>query len=243
MPKLRFYHPSLTHGRIVLSPEESHHAGSVLRCSVGDRAWLFDGQGREAFGHIADTHRGAVAVDVEQLREPPTTERIRLTLAVAMPRNQRQVFLFETCTELGVWAIWPMVCTRSVVKPAADRATRWKRTTIEAAKQCRRCRLPLVADTQPFSATVARADEFDALVVTSVSPSSTPLSEVLVRHRANAVNSGPMSLIVWIGPEGGLTTEEEESTAAVGATKANLGDTVLRVETAAVAVAALVALC
>ena len=243
MPKLRLYHPSLARGRIVLSPEESHHVGSVLRCAVGDQVWLFDGEGREALGHIADTHRGAVAVDVEQVHETPTTERIRLTLAVAMPRKQRQAFLFEKCTELGVWAIWPTICTRSVVKPAPDRAARWKRTTIEAAKQCARARLPRIADTQSFSATVARAGEFDALVVTSATPSSKPLSKVLAGYRSDAVHSAPMSLIVWIGPEGGLTTEEEESAVAAGATKANLGDTVLRVETAAVAVAALVGLC
>ena len=194
-------------------------------------------------GHIRKRgDKWAVVVDVEQLREPRTTERIRLTLAVAMPRKQRQSFLFEKCTELGVWAIWPMICEHSVVKPAPDRTIRWKRTTIEAAKQCERCRLPRVSDTQPYSATVARAREFDALVVASATPTSEPLSGVLAGYRAKAADSRPMSLMVWVGPEGGLSAEEEESAVAAGATRANLGDTVLRVETAAVAVAALVEL-
>ncbi len=226
----------------MLSPEESHHAGSVLRCRVGDPVWLFDGEGAEAVGRVAQIRRQAVTIDVGEVREPQVSERVRLTLAVAMPRKQRQGFVFEKCTELGVWAIWPMVCTRSVVKPAPDRMARWHRTTVEAAKQCGRCRLPRVEAVMQFAETLERAAEFDACVVTGADPAAGPLKDVLAECRARIEEAGVWSLLVWIGPEGGLTAEEVESAVGVGATRASLGDSVLRVETAAVAVAALVGL-
>ncbi len=209
---------------------------------MGDPVWLFDGEGAEAVGRVADIRRQAVTIDVGEVREPPVSNGVRLTLAVAMPRKQRQGFLFEKCTELGVWAIWPTVCARSVVKPAPDRLSRWRRTTVEAAKQCRRCRLPRVEAVMQFAETVERAGEFDACVVTDADPASRPLLEVLAACKAQFENAGGWSLLVWIGPEGGLTAEEVESAVGLGANRAGLGDSVLRVETAAVAVAALVGL-
>lgn len=232
----RLYHPQLTVGRVTLSKDESHHAGSVLRCRPGDPVVLFDGQGREAAAVVAAVAPRAVTVDVAAIDERSRELGIRLTLAVALPRSHRQTFLFEKLTELGVSAIWPMVTERSVVRPRADHVAKWNRTTIEAAKQSERAWLPHIQPPTTFDETLTRVGEFDTALVTDRDTSHETLSD----HLGSA--SAITSLLVWIGPEGGLTPDEISAALNAGATPVSLGSHILRVETAAIAVAAIVGL-
>lgn len=207
----------------------------MLRCGVGDPVVLFDGRGGEAGATITAVERDGVSVEVSRVVHRTFDRRIRLTLAVAMPRRNRQSFLFEKCTELGTWSIWPMVCARSVVKPKPEGIDKWRRTAIEAAKQSERCWLPKIEPPQSFSDTLEKVSEFDTSIVTDTDTSFEPLSDCLLA-RGDMAN-----LLVWIGPEGGLAPEEIEAARCAGAVGARLGPGVLRVETAAITVAALAA--
>ncbi len=250
MSKPRLYHPGLSPGRDVLSAAESHHAGLVLRCRCGDDVVLFDGSGREAVGRVVSVGPGVVAVDVAEVVERGQDPDVHLTLAVAMPRRPRQSFLFEKCTELGVWAIWPTVYERSVARPKRDQLDRWRRTTIEAAKQCGRCRLPQIEGPMTFGDTLVRAEEFQTLLVTYCGTSdiamSTRVANELTLSAAERVcgiagtDADASTFLVWVGPEGGLSASELDALKEVGAETANLGYHVLRVETAALTVAAVV---
>ena len=231
----RFHHPNVAAGPATLSKRESHHACTVLRCRVGDRVLLFDGDGREAVATLTQVRGSAATVNIESVTEYPFDQWIRLTLAVAMPRKSRQPFLIEKCTELGVWSIWPMVSKRSVVKPGGDQTQRWLRTAIEAVKQSERRWLPRIETPQSFRATLERIDDFDAAIVTDARESFASIAEVL-RERAAASR-----VLVWIGPEGGLSPDEVASAIDAGAVGARIGSHVLRVETAAITVAALAA--
>lgn len=231
----RLFHPDLTLGRVDLSRDESRHAGRVLRCRPGDPIILFDGQGREAAATVVGVAARSVTVEVAKIEQRPLEPGIRLTLAVALPRSHRQPFLFEKCTELGVSAIWPMVSQRSVVRPRPDQLDKWKRTTIEAAKQSQRVWLPQIESPCTFDDTLARVHEFDAAIVTDRDTSSLTIFDFL--RNASAITS----LLVWIGPEGGLSPAEIRAVLSAGAAGVHLGPGILRVETAVLAVAALVA--
>jgi DNA-binding MarR family transcriptional regulator len=80
-----------------------------------------------------------------------------------MPRAGRQAFLFEKCTELGAWAIWPIVSEHAVVRPRASQVSRWRRTAIEACKQCGRAWLPRIDEPACFDTTLPRFDVLAAL--------------------------------------------------------------------------------
>lgn len=231
----RYYHRDLVVGNVDLSKEESHHARTVLRCQVGDAVVLFDGCGREGCGIVSDAGRSGVKVTVERVDERPYDGRIRLTLAVAMPRKPRQGFLFEKCTELGVWAIWPTVSERSVVKPGSDQTTRWTRTAIEAAKQCESAWLPRIEQACSFADVLERVDRFDVAIVTDARESFPAITDVL---SAGATASRVLALI---GPEGGFSDDEVAAAIDAGAVGARIGSSVLRIETAALTVAALAA--
>ncbi len=225
----RFYHSELTIGRVILSEEEAHHARTVLRISAGDAVELFDGAGGVAKGVVAGVSRSEVAVEVAQVSQVPFAGRVQLTLATALPRKQRQGFLFEKCTELGVWAIWPTLFERSVVKPSAGSAEKWRRTVIEACKQCGRLWLPEVTDAMTLSDVLARRAGFDLVLTAGLSDTSVPIVETL---RKVGVADQPLRVLLFIGPEGGMADEELQ---VIGAPLVALAESTLRTETACMA--------
>jgi len=231
----RFFCPALTDDRVDLSSEEAHHARTVLRLRAGDEVLVFDGQGTEALARLDQVSRERVSLTLGERVRVPYEHPIRLTLAVAMPRAQRQHVLFEKCSEIGVEAVWPVEYERSVVRPGSGTQAKGQRTALEAAKQARRAWVPSVEKSQSFAATLGRAGSFDRAAVLTPVPEAVPLVRLLASGRAGE------RLLVWIGPEGGLTAEELASARQAGAQMASLGPTILRIETAAIVTASLAA--
>lgn len=232
MSSPRLFCPTLTTGLIALSPEERHHATAVLRVSVGDELTLFDGQGMVGVGRIERADRNAVDVLVQQVERRPFDGTWQLTLAVAMPRTHRQAYLVEKCTELGAAAIWPIRTERGVAKPGPTAVARLRRRAVEAAKQSNRAWIPRIADPQTFEQSADRLGEFDGAAVMHPHAPDATLASWL------AATPTGSSVLVWIGPEGGWTESELRRAREVGAVVTGLGPTLLRTETAAVAVCA-----
>ncbi len=219
----------------MLSPEESHHAAAVLRCKPAQEVVLFDGSGHEAAGRIRRVERRKVSVEVGAIRERPFDLSISVTLAIAMPKPHRQGYLIEKCTELGAAAFWPIVTEHSVSKPRVSTVEKWKRRAVEAAKQSGRAWIPAVEPPTGFSDCLRRVAEFDAVSICCPGPGATPFRQLL-----DALTGGK-ALLVFVGPEGGWSDIEHERAIADGAVPTGLSPTVLRAETAAVAVCAAVA--
>lgn len=261
MRPYRLFCPNLTEGEVLLSAEESHHAVAVLRAKPGQEIILFDGAGGQAMARIVEIDRRLLRVEMKQPVQLPFELASRITLAVAMTRPHRQAYLIEKCTELGVAAIWPIIAERSVgkgeprvsaptsvgtsrgLKSTADqtrkqetRVDKWSRRAIEAAKQSGRAWVPKIATPQRFLESTDRIGEFDAASLTHPDPALMPFDRFLA--------SGPVgrSVLVWVGPEGGWSEAEYDRAIDAGAVLTTLGPTVLRTETAAVAVCAAAAL-
>lgn len=215
-------------GRATLEGDEARHLARVLRAAVGDPVRVFDGSGIEWAARVAAIGRDEVTLDVG----PPTAEAapagVALTLAVALPKGERQKWLVEKLTELGVARLVPLVTTRGVAEATPAALERLRRGVIEACKQCGRSRLMEIA----VPATIAEASA--ALPAGSrtilCDPDAPPLD-------AEAL-SGAAAVLGLVGPEGGFTPEETAVALSAGGVRARLGPHVLRVETAAVALAA-----
>lgn len=209
----------------------------VLRLQPGGALILFDGSGGQWSAVIVRMTRAGVAVRVAA-HDPVERElRCRVTLAVGMPANERMDGLIEKAAELGAAAIQPLVCERSVLRVAGERAERkalhWRAVAAAACEQCGRNRIPEIAAPtglhEWLGARPAPADTDRWLLSLGASPAWPPPMD-------NA------AIEVLSGPEGGLTAAEEAAARAAGFSAYSLGERVLRADTAPLAALAWIAL-
>jgi 16S rRNA (uracil1498-N3)-methyltransferase len=230
-------------GRVALGSEESRHLRDVLRLRVGDEAYVFDGRGREYASVVVETGRGAGAavVEVRDEVEPPRPESpLSLTLAVALLKGEKFDLVVQKATELGVAAVVPVVTRRADVRPRdasdlARRVGRWRRLALEAAKQSGRARVPAVAEPVELSRLFGPDADAGARRLMFSERGGATLAEAL---RAD----GPVTTAATtalVGPEGGWDDSELAAARAAGWQIVTLGGRILRAETAALAVAAL----
>lgn len=227
MATARFYSPMLSPGTVRLSENESRHSAGARRLSVGDAIVLFDGSGHEATGHIATVSRKGVEVTIGDIALRPR-QTPALTLAIALPKGPRQDFLIEKCTELGVRALQPIVTERSIAEATPHRLQKWQRTAIEAAKQSGQCWLPEFHEPKSLAELVKDFNRFDRVLLMKPGGDRLELS--------SPINS----LLAIVGPEGGWTDDEVALLVSSGAKAVSLGPNILRIETAAIALAAMV---
>ncbi len=235
MSTCRLYCPSIGSGVVALLDEEARHAVASRRLSIGDAVVLFDGAGGETDGTITRCDRRSVEVEPGAIRRYPFDIPRRITLAVAMPKQHRQGVLIEKCTELGVAAIWPILTEHGVTRPTASASQRGFRRAIEAAKQSGRRWVPEVASPMPYAESLDRAGAFDVPAIAQIDVSAATFRSLVDSHAADS------SVIVWVGPEGGWSADESAMADAASITRVTLGPTVLRTETAAMAVCAIAA--
>jgi 16S rRNA (uracil1498-N3)-methyltransferase len=212
--------------RAVLSGAEAHHLLHVMRAVRGTAVTLFDGTGWEFEAVVESPKRSEVELSIiarhEIDREPATA----LTLGVALPKGDRQKWLVEKATELGVARLVPLETQRAVAQPGENSLDRLRRAVIEASKQCGRNRLMQIAAPQAWDQFLAANRHFDCR---------------LIAHPAAQSHLGiisSQSIVAAIGPEGGFTENEFASADSQGWQPVSLGPRILRVETAAIAMAA-----
>lgn len=205
-------------GELLLEDAEAHHGRTVLRLKAGDRCRLVDGQGAaaEASVLICDRHQLRLAVTQPDLFQPPPSHH--LTVAMAAPKGSRLDDVTRALVEIGVGQITLINSERASRMPQLDRLERIAR---EALKQCRGHFLPRLSMVDDFL---------------TWRPSG---RLVMLDPRGGAVAMGPIQpTTLVIGPEGGLTAAEEKHLLDHGAQAMRLLGTILRIETAAIAAAA-----
>ena len=216
---------AITPTAVELDGPEAHHLLHVLRAKVGDRLGLFNGGGDEALAEIVSIRKRSAELRIVEAWTVPRDPR-ELTIATAMPKGDRARWLIEKATELGVTRIIPLRTTRSVVEPGESKMDKLEQAVITACKQCGRSRLMQISPLTPF-AEVLR-ETFPVTLIAHPS-ASLPVSQGF---------ESATSVRLLIGPEGGFTDDEFSLAVASGVTPVNLGPLRLRIETAAVAVAA-----
>ena len=204
-----------------------------MRARPGERVVLFDGRGREADAQVVEVGRRHATLEVIATRELEVEPRLQLTIACAPPRSNRMDFLVEKCAELGVTRLAPLLTERGVVDPErrmANQLRRWRRTAIEAAKQCGSARLMQISAPMTMSGLLDEAPADSDRLIASTDHNALPCDEL--RLGAAGV------VTVLIGPEGGFTDDELKAAIEHQCKPFSLGPRVLRVETAAIATAA-----
>jgi 16S rRNA (uracil1498-N3)-methyltransferase len=215
--------------------DEARHLARVLRAKVGETVRVFDGSGTEWPARIDSIGRDRVDLILGEPFVQTETSGRSLTLAVALPKGDRQKWMVEKLTELGVARLVPLVTSRGVAEATPAAIERLKRSVIEACKQCGRSTLLEIAEPRPLAACVAEKPPGSPGLVAD--PGGIPVADAV--YSASAKQGADM--IALVGPEGGFTDEEFAAAVEAGFTAVSLGRHVLRIETAAIAVAAVVA--
>lgn len=220
--------------RAELAGTEAHHLSRVMRAGVGDRVLLFDGSGSEFIARIELLKKDRVELAIVE-RQAVDRELARsVTLAVALPKGERQKWLLEKLVELGAARLVPLITERGVAQPVEQALARLSRTVIEASKQCGRNRLLAIA------APLTAAEYFASAPAADIRLLAHPTGQTLRGSIASA--SSPTSapnapLHFAVGPEGGFTDVEVSVAQAHGWQPISLGTRILRIETAAIALA------
>jgi len=208
----------------------------VLRLREGDRIEVIDSTAAVFSAAIAETGRVVRAKLVERVAEGERAGAVRIDVAQAVPKGQRMEFVVEKGTELGAAAFLPFFCERSVARRLGDeKLARWRRLARTAAQQCGRRDVPEVLAPCGFEDLAERFSGYDAVLFAWELAEARSLREAL----ATALR-GAQRILVVVGPEGGFTHEEAEAAQQRGATMLSLGPRILRTDTAALALLAVI---
>lgn len=214
-----FSETPLTDSIAILTGSEAHHLLHVMRAKVGEKLIVFDGTGGQFEAAISRCGRSEIEIELGEHQAVERELDFQLTLAVALPKGDRQRWMVEKAVEMGVTNLVPLKTERSVAKlQSPDKLQRY---VIEASKQCGRNRLLQIepqADWQEYS-------------------QNCPAQRRLLAHPGG----GKLSVVektdtcIAIGPEGGFTDAEVEQVIAANWEAIDLGSRILRIETAAIA--------
>ncbi len=216
--------------RLVLEGDEGRHAATVKRIRVGEEVVLVDGAGTSATCAVTSAGKASLEVTVVDVRYVERAVPL-VTVVQALPKGDRGELAVEVLTEVDVDRIVPWAASRSVAVWKGERAAKglakWRAAALSATKQARRSWLPEVAEVASTAEVVTLIAAADLAVVLHEA-ADLPLAELPI--------DGVRSILVIVGPEGGISDDELEAFAAAHVVR--LGASVLRTSTAGVAAVA-----
>ncbi len=217
---------------VTFPPEQAHQLRAVLRMGVGDAVIVLDNAGQAyavTLTHVEKRQAlGEITAQYAASGEPAT----HLTLYQALLKRDNFEWVLQKGTEIGVSRFVPVITARTMVTAVTtNKHDRWQRILTEAAEQCRRGRIPELAAPMPLAAAAAACTAAAFLV---------PWEEATGLTIADALAGRPRAVALFIGPEGGLATDELADHLNTGrVTAVTLGPRILRAETAAIVAATL----
>jgi len=212
----------------LLTGDEARHLSQVLRLQTGAVVCVFDGEGRQAAADVLHVSRDRVTLKLgaSQVCRPVLPV---ITLAQAIPKGKTMDLVVQKAVELGIASIQALVTRHTIVHPGDGKADKWRRTALEACKQCGQDRLPAIPDPMPFERWLATHPNAGAglQLIASLAPAARPMRDVLREHPDTT------RATLLVGPEGDFSAAETNAALAAGFLPISLGDIILRVETAA----------
>jgi 16S rRNA (uracil1498-N3)-methyltransferase len=222
---------------VITDTHEIHHIKDVLRLKKGSSIQIFNSQSEQAEAIIEQISDVAIEVGIKVVKHHEVS-RGKIILACAPPKKGKFEFIIEKCTELGVDEIIPLKTKRTEVFFTEDKwpskRSRFEAVAVNAAKQSKRIQIPQIRPMMTLVQVLKNLDPQGVYFFPSLHNHSKHLSDELIK----ADKQKPVT--IFIGPEGDFTPDEVELAIKHGCVPVSLGDTVLKVETAAIASIALV---
>ncbi len=235
MPRFYLAQPLVAGATIDLPEAVAHHL-HVVRMAIGDEITLFNGDGGQYLAQLASIDKRRAAAKILAFEERSVELPFELTLAQALPEGSKMDWIIEKAVELGVAAIVPLATQRCVVRLSAEREEKkrqhWQGVIVAASEQSGRNRLARLGELSNYTQWIAQQDLHRRIIL---SPRGSQSLADWARHQP------PQALCLVIGPEGGLTEQEEQLALDNGALALSMGSRILRTETAGLAATATLA--
>ena len=246
-----FVEPALLAGTpdsIMLPDNIAHQVRDVLHLVIGESLILLDNSGNEVVAKVVRSSRAGVEVQYVERRAGKGESPVRIILCQGLLKSARFEWVLEKGTELGVAVFVPTLCQRSMAgleKAGLAKIARWQHIIQEAAEQCGRSYLPELRPICPLLYALYDIPKGAFALMLWEEEHTWSLRDVLTEYgRGYYLSPGqgargrPMTVVLFIGPEGGLTEEEAALARRHGVRSVTLGQRTLRAETAALAAVA-----
>lgn len=215
---------------------EVNHARRVLRLGAGDPVTVFDISGNEFLGKVIQyTSKEDMQVEIVEALERESESNVRIHLVMSLCRSKNFELAIQKCTEIGVSSIIPLQTERSILTQddANRKIQRWKDIAIDAVKQSHRTLIPEIKPAENIETLFANYDlNSENSVIAAVSEKEMTIRDSLENLRESE------NVYFLIGPEGGFSEKEVKFVTEKGLPAVSLGKRVLRAETAAIYLAA-----
>lgn len=225
---------------ILNDPEQLHHLRDVLRIKPLEKVAVFDNLGNEYITVVVAIGSKEAKLEVKE-KCSPEDSGISLTVACAIPKKVKMDDIVDKLTQLGVECIIPLETERVIVRLSKEkkieRHQRWEKIALSAAKQSQGCRLVQIEPVSTLKDVFLSSEKFDLKLIPTLEGKRKTLKEIFSQDCAKSAK-----VIVLIGPEGDFTTDEIALAKKSGFLPVSLGKRVLRVDTAAIAVASYIKL-
>lgn len=236
MPARRFFVEGVrTAGeRVPIGGADARKIVAVLRLRDGDGIELVDSAGTR-FDARLNVDGNGVSASLLDAHPAGAAAARSIDVAQAVPKGQKMDFVVEKATELGARAILPFFSERSVARePGTAKLDRWRRLARAAAQQCGRAYVPEIPAVLSFEELLEGFSRYDLVLFPWELAPAEPLRQTLPRLLGRAAQ-----ILLVIGPEGGFSHAEADTAAGRGAHLVWLGPRILRTETAAMVLLAI----
>jgi 16S rRNA (uracil1498-N3)-methyltransferase len=226
---------------VVLSdPQQLHHFKDVLRIKPDELVGVFDRLGNEYLARVVSVGARGVELEIKE-KKPLKDPEVEITVACAIPKKAKMDEIIDKLTQLGVACIIPLQSQRVIVKldkqKKLQRFARWEKIVLSAVKQSQRSKITEIKPVMDFKEVLAAAVDFDLKLIPTLEAERKTLKSILSQTGRQFIK-----VIVLIGPEGDFSPQEISWAKDAGFLPVTLGPEVLRVDTAAIAVASFIKL-
>ena len=239
MRKFFVYKNQIKNNIIEIINEDVNHIKNVLRLEIDTLIQISDGE-KNYISKISKIEKDIVICEIVEEIENKNEANVKIDIFQGLPKSDKMEYIIQKCTELGVNEYFPVSMKRSIVKllgkDEQKKIERWQKIVEGAAKQSGRDIVPKVNNIKNVNNVCEIIKNYDIFIVTYELEEKESLKAILV----NLNKKIESKIAVLIGPEGGIEENEIESLKNNGAKIVSLGNRILRTETVALVVSAII---
>ena len=225
----------LEHKTVLIEGEDAHHISRSLRMAKGESITVCDMRGREYGCLIRDfCENNSVTAEIVSEDTGKSEPPYRVTLYQGLPKGDKLDSVIQKSVECGVFAVRTFESSRCIAKEKSDagdkKLVRRNKIALEAAKQSGRGMVPEILPTISFKEAVAEAAKADIPLFCYEDEHAVSLKSAVVRRSAT-LRKDELTVSIFVGSEGGFSSQEAEYAREQGMLIVGLGPRILRTET------------